>query len=99
MLRSSIVRLVDFCARFPWPISAPALVRPPSRGASAARLSGKKPDTTAFSPPTLSWAQRATAYMKAFPQRDILVVLDAPSPEFADAAAAKLAAVLAEDHE
>src|SRR5258708_1210682 len=37
--------------------------------------------------------------MKAFPQRDILVVVDAPSQEFADAAAAKLTAVLAGDHE
>src|SRR5947208_13111 len=68
-------------------------------GDYAARHFAIKTDINNLFPSTLPWTQRASAYMKAFPQRDILAVVDAPTPEFADAAAAKLTAVLAGDHE
>ena len=99
MLRSPIVRLVDFCARFPWPVIILALALTASSADYAARHFAIKTDVNDLFPPTLPWTERASAFMKAFPQRDILVVVDAPTPEFADAAAAKLAAVLAGDHE
>src|SRR5260370_5033530 len=99
MLRSPIVRLVDFCARFPWPVIVCVLGLTALSGDYAARHFAIKTDINNLFPPTLPWTQRAASYMKAFPQRDILVVVDAPSQEFADAAAAKLTAVLAGDHE
>ena len=99
MLRTPIVRLVDFCARFPWPVIVCALALSALCGDYAARHFAIKTDINNLFPSTLPWTQRASAYMKAFPQRDILAVVDAPTPEFADAAAAKLTAVLANDHE
>jgi hypothetical protein len=52
-------------------------------------------DTTALFPPNLPWAQRAFQYMRAFPQPDVIVVIDAKSPEETDEASAKLVAALA----
>src|SRR5882762_7625265 len=99
MLRSPIVRLVDFCARFPWPGIICALAVTASSADYAARHFAIKTDINDLFPPTLAWTERASAFMKAFPQRDILVVIDAPTPEFADAAAGKLTAALATDQE
>src|SRR5262249_6862245 len=39
----------------------------------------------------LPWSQRVRQFSDAFPQREILVVVDAPPPEFAERAAGKLA--------
>ncbi len=99
MLRSPIVRLVDFCARFPWPVIILALALTASSADYAARHFAIKTDMNDLFPPNLPWTERASAFMKAFPQRDILVVIDAPIPEFAEAAAAKLGAVLETDHD
>ena len=78
MLRTPIVRLVDFCARFPWPVIVCALALSALCGDYAARHFAIKTDINNLFPPTLPWTQRASAYMKAFPQRDILAVVDAP---------------------
>src|SRR5579862_9855676 len=99
MLRSPIVRLVDLCARHAWPVIILALALTCFSGVYAARHFAIKTDPNDLFPPTLAWTERALAYMKAFPQRDILVVVDAPTEEFADAAAAKLTADLTADHE
>ena len=99
MLSSPIVRLVDLCARFAWPVIVLALALTAFSADYAARHFAIKTDVNDLFPPTLPWAERATAFMKAFPQRDILVVIDAPTAEFADAASTKLAAVLQADHE
>src|SRR5260370_1031735 len=77
MLRSPIVRLVDFCARFPWPVIVCVLGLTALSGDYAARHFAIKTDINNLFPPTLPWTQRAASYMKAFPQRDILVVVDA----------------------
>jgi hypothetical protein len=55
-----------------------------------------KTDVKDLFPPDLPWTQRAFDYMKAFPQPDILVVVDAPTPELVDQASSKLAHALAE---
>jgi len=51
-------------------------------------------------PHDLPWTQRAFEYMKTFPQPEILIVLDAPTPELADQASTKLAEALTDrtDH-
>jgi hypothetical protein len=51
-------------------------------------------DVDALISPDLLWAQRAQAHAKAFSQRPVLVVVDAPTPELADQASAKLKTTL-----
>src|SRR5438046_2259206 len=65
---------------------------------AAARL-GVSTDTDALFAADLPWRQRAVEMDRQFPQfRDMLVaVIDAATPEAADATAAGLAAVLAKD--
>jgi hypothetical protein len=95
MLRSSIFRVVDFCSRFAWWV---ILLGVALAVASSVYLVGHfavKTDVKDLFPPDLPWAKRAVDYMKAFPQPSILVVIDAPTPELADQASAKLDAALA----
>src|SRR5207245_512409 len=40
--------------------------------------------------PGLPWAQRVKTFLRAFPQREILVVVDAPTPELVEQAANRL---------
>jgi hypothetical protein len=53
-----------------------------------------KTDVTDLFPHDLRWTQRAFEYMRSFPQPDILVVVDAPTPELVEEATAKLAEAL-----
>ena len=50
-------------------------------------------------PRDLPWTQRAYQYLDAFPEQGMLVVVDAPTPELVEQAAAKLTAALAADRE
>ena len=52
-------------------------------------------DNKALFPPELPWAQRAFDYMRAFPQPDVIAVIDAPTPEGAEEATGELATALA----
>jgi hopanoid biosynthesis associated RND transporter like protein HpnN len=94
-----LVRLVRLCVRHPWPVIVIALSLAGFSGIYAARHFAVKTDINDLFPRELPWAQRAYAFMQAFPQRDVIVVVDAPTAEFADAAAAKLAGDLAGDHD
>jgi hopanoid biosynthesis associated RND transporter like protein HpnN len=49
-----------------------------------------KTDINELISPDLPWARRVAQFVDAFPQREILVVIDAPTPELVDQAAAKL---------
>src|SRR5262249_11438576 len=53
-----------------------------------------KTDVKDLFPHDLPWTQRAFEYMRTFPQPEMLVVVDAPTPELADQASTKLAAAL-----
>ncbi len=94
MLRSSIVRIVALCTRRPWWVIALALVLGILSALFAATHFKIKTDVDALISPDLPWAQRAQAYAKGFPQRPIQVVVDAPTPELAEQASAKLEAAL-----
>jgi hypothetical protein len=94
MLRSSIVRVVGVCTRHPWWVIAFALVLGILTSQYAATHFKIKTDVDALISPELSWVQRTQAYAKSFPQHPILAVIDAPTPELADQAAAKLGAAL-----
>jgi len=94
MLRSSIVRIVTVSVQHPWWTIAFALVLAVLTGLYAATHFKIKTDVDALISPDLPWAERAQAYAKGFPARPILVVVDAPTPELADQASAKLEAAL-----
>src|SRR5262245_62035045 len=91
MLQSSIIRLVDLCVRRPWWTILLAIALAVASSAYAARNFAIHSDVNALISPDLAWAQRSQQYTNDFPQRNILVVVDAPTPEFSERAAAELA--------
>jgi len=95
MLRSSVFRTVDFCTRHAWWVIVLALVLAAASTDYAVRHFAIKTDVTDLFPPDLPWAQRASEYTRSFPQPDVLVVVDAPTPELVEEATTKLAQALA----
>jgi hopanoid biosynthesis associated RND transporter like protein HpnN len=91
MLSSAIVRIVDFCARHPWP----ALILGVSLAVGAAAYDIARfsitTDTDSLILRTLPWHQRQSALSEAFPQNGIAVVVTAATPEDADQATTALA--------
>src|SRR5438477_1612721 len=97
MLRSLIVRIVEFSTRFAWGVVAAAAVLTAFCAFYTARHFSIATDVRQLFPTNLAWAQRATHYMAAFPQYDMLAVVSAPTPELADVAGAKLTGALRAD--
>ena len=97
MLRSPIVRLVELCTRHAWPVIVLCAGLACFCAVYTARHFAIATDIKQLFPTELPWAQRAYQFMAAFPQHDILAVVDAPTPELADRASARLAAALAAD--
>src|SRR6516164_7164035 len=91
MLRSSVLRTVDFCTRHAWWVIVLALTLATASTLYAKRHFAIKTDVTDLFPHDLPWTQRAFQYMRSFPQPDIMVVVEAPTPELAEAATSKLA--------
>jgi hopanoid biosynthesis associated RND transporter like protein HpnN len=96
MLRSSIFRVVDFCTRYSSWVIVLAVALAAGSTVYTTRHFAIKTDVKDLFPSDLPWTQRAFDYMKAFPQPDVLVVVDAPTPELVDQASSKLAQALAE---
>src|SRR5437016_595895 len=94
MLRLSVFRTVDFCTRHAWLVIVVAMALAAASTDYAARHFAIKTDVTDLFPPDLSWTQRAFEYMRSFPQPDILVVVDAPTPELVEEASSKLVEAL-----
>ena len=94
MLRSAVFRTVDFCTRRAWWVIVFALVLAAASTVFAARHFAIKTDVTDLFPRDLPWTQRAFEYQRSFPPPDILVVVDAPTPELVEEAATKLVEAL-----
>src|SRR5215217_1409072 len=99
MPTSLIPRLVEFCTRHARFVIAVALVLSCVCTVYTATHFRLATDTRELFPRNLSWVERAWHYIDRFPEQGILIVLDAPTPELADQASAKLAAALESDHE
>jgi uncharacterized protein len=95
MLRSSIFRVVDFCSRHAWWVIVVGMALAAASSVYTVRNFGIKTDVKDLFPPDLPWTQQAFEYMKAFPQPEVLVVVDAPTPELVDQASTKLAEAFA----
>jgi hypothetical protein len=94
MLKASIVRIVALSARRPWWIIALVLALAAGSGLYAARHFAIKTDVNELISKDVPWAARALDYMRNFPQWGIIVVVESPTPEGTEQAAAKLAAAL-----
>jgi uncharacterized protein len=87
MLKSAIVRITDISTRHPWYVIALALALSAFSAGYTERHFAIKTDVNELISPDLLWAQRVKDFLRAFPQREILVVVDAPTPELVEQAA------------
>ena len=90
MLQSAIVRVTEICTRHPWYVIALALALSAFSAGYTERHFAIKTDVNELIAPDLPWAQRVKAFLSAFPQREILVVVDAPTTELVEQAANRL---------
>src|SRR5256714_3318011 len=88
MLRSTIVRLVALCTRHAWPTIALAAVLAALCTVYSVQHFAVATDVKQLFPAELPWVQRAYQLLDTYPQHDVLAVVDAPTPELADVAAA-----------
>src|ERR1051326_5969330 len=98
MLRSPIVRFVELCMRHAWFPIVLVFALTGFCAVYAAQHFAIKTDIKDLFPHDLAWTQRADRYLDAFPEYGITVVVEAPTGELVDRAAAKLATALADDH-
>ncbi|MGO9007718.1 MAG: MMPL family transporter [Beijerinckiaceae bacterium] len=84
--------LVGFCADAPWRVLLTAAILAVVSGYYAATHFSINTNTNNFLSPKLPWLQRLAELDKAFPQENdqILVVIDAATPELAESASAGL---------
>jgi uncharacterized protein len=94
MLRLPIFRVVDFCSRYPWWVIVLAVGLAAASSVYTTRHLAIETDVRDLFSPDLRWTQRSFEFMKAFPQPDILVVVDAPTPELVEQSSIRLAQAL-----
>jgi hopanoid biosynthesis associated RND transporter like protein HpnN len=99
MLSRAIAAIVDVCTRHIWPIILISALLAAASGTYAARHFAINADVTKLIAPDLPWRQRELAYQSAFTQgmQLVVAVVDAPTPEFASAAANALVGRLEPD--
>jgi uncharacterized protein len=90
MLKLTIVRIVDVCTRYSWCVILLALALSAFSTVYVRRHFAIKTDVNELISPNLPWAQRVKGFLNAFPQREILVVVDASTPELVEQAANRL---------
>jgi uncharacterized protein len=96
MLATVVTGIVRFCTRFPWPIIVLALLVAFGSAVYAARHFAINTDINKLISPELDWRKREAEFDKTFRGHfgSTLVVVDAPTAEYASRAAADLAAQL-----
>jgi hopanoid biosynthesis associated RND transporter like protein HpnN len=92
MLKAIVTSVVGVCTRFPWPIIVLALVAAASAAVYSARHFAINTDVNKLISRELDWRRREAEFEKAFPGHfgSTLVVIDAPTAEYASRAAAEL---------
>ena len=96
---AALARWTGLCVRHSTRVLCCAVVLAAVSLAAAAALLGVTTDTAALFSADLPWRQRGLELERGFPQNEnlLVAVVDAPTPEEAEATAASLAAVLAPD--
>ncbi|HEY7299866.1 MAG TPA: MMPL family transporter [Xanthobacteraceae bacterium] len=90
MPAATIVRLVGLCIKRPWLTVLLALALGGAATWYTARHFAIRTDVRDLLSANLPWSQRSFQYNKEFPQRGILVVVDAPTAELAEQATDEL---------
>jgi uncharacterized protein len=78
MLTSAVLRMVGFCTRYPWPVIVVAAMLAVGSALYTAAHFAITTDTDQLLPKDLPWRQHEQAYKDAFPQDQILVVVQGP---------------------
>jgi hopanoid biosynthesis associated RND transporter like protein HpnN len=99
MLTSAVLQIVGFCTRHPWPVIFIAAVLAISSALYTATHFAINTDTDQLLPKDLPWRQHELAYRDAFPQDQILAVVQGPTTELVEMAADRLAAELQVRHD
>lgn len=94
MLKTGIIRIVDSSTRHPWWVIAFALAAAGGACVYAQRHFSIKTDVNELISPDLPWEQRVKQFLQVFPQRELLVVIDAPTPERVEQATNRLGQAL-----
>jgi uncharacterized protein len=98
MTRSAVVRIVEFCTRYPWPVLISAAVIAASAGFYAVDHFAITTNVNNLLSSRLPSHERETQYEKVFSNRTIVAVVSAPTPELVEKAADRLTARLAARH-
>ena len=94
MLTSAVLQMVSFCIRHPWPVICIAAVLAIGSALYTATHFAINTDTDQLLPKDLPWRQHELAYRDAFPQDQMLAVVQGPTTELVEMAADRLAAEL-----
>jgi hopanoid biosynthesis associated RND transporter like protein HpnN len=86
MINSAIVRTVDFCARYRWTIVAVGTLLMLGAAIFDVAKFSINTDVEDLISENLPWHRRQLEFSEAFPQKGILVVVKAPTPENAEQA-------------
>ena len=82
MITTLVVRAIDFCARYAWPVIGTALLLAVASSWYAATHFAMTTDINQLISTDIPWRQRELKFENAFPQYHLLVaVVDAPTPE------------------
>jgi len=95
MLKLAISSLVDFCARYPRRVFVAGLLVAVAAVVFDVRNFSITTDTQDLIASDLPWRKRQAEFTRMFPQKDILVIVTAPTPEESEQAANALQAGLA----
>src|SRR5580704_4319991 len=77
-----VVRAIEFCARFAWPVIGAAILLTAASSWYAATHFSMTTDINKLISTNIPWREREAAFEKAFPQYELVAaVVDAPTPE------------------
>jgi uncharacterized protein len=86
-----VVRAIDFCAHYAWPVIAAAILLAVASSWYAATHFSMTTDINQLISTNIAWRQREAKFEKAFPQYQLIVaVIDAPTQELVDEATGAL---------
>ena len=97
MMNSAIVRIVDFCARYRWPVVVAGVVWMLGAAAFAVTRFSINTDVEGLISQKLPWHARQLELSRAFSQNGISAVVRAPTAENAELATNELAQALAKN--
>lgn len=95
MLNSIIVRTVELCTRYRWPVIAAGFLLAVAATTYDVAKFSITTDVEALISQELPWHKRQLTFSKVFPQQGITAVIDAPTPENAAQATNSLVSELA----